>query len=82
MSVPKCNQRAVNKYMKNHYDSIRILVPKGRKKDIEAYAIARGESVNASIGRLVREALCMDADTWRAADVQHEPAPADPAADV
>lgn len=57
MAVPKANQRAVNKYVKNNYDRINVTFPKGEKETIKAHAEARGESVNAFIIRAVREAL-------------------------
>ncbi len=57
MAVPKANQRAVNKYVKNNYDRINVTFPKGEKETIKAHADARGESVNSFIARAVREAM-------------------------
>ena len=57
MSVPKANQRAVNKYVKNNYDRINVTFPKGEKENIKAHAESKGESVNAFIARAVREAM-------------------------
>ena len=57
MTVPKANQRAVNKYVKNNYDRINVTFKKGTKERIQAAAAAQGESVNAYIVRLVLAAL-------------------------
>ena len=46
MAVSKAQQKAVNKYIKNNYDSLRIVVPKGQKAVVEAAAKEAGESVN------------------------------------
>ena len=46
MPATKAQQKAVNKYMKNNYDNLRIVVPKGQKATVEAAAKAAGESVN------------------------------------
>ena len=46
MPVSKAQQKSVNKYIKNNYDSLRIVVPKGQKATIEAAAKAAGESIN------------------------------------
>lgn len=60
MAVSKANQRAVNKYKKNNYDRIEITVPKGQRGVFQAHASARGESVNAFIGRAIQEAIERD----------------------
>jgi len=65
MAISKANQRAVNKYKKNNYDRIEITVPKGQRGVFQAHASARGESVNAFIGRAITEA--MERDTTGAA---------------
>ena len=46
MPATKAQQKAVNKYMKNNYDNLRIVVPKGQKATVEAAAKAAGESIN------------------------------------
>ena len=53
MTVPKSNQRAVNKYVKNNYDRVNLTVPKGKKEKIKAHAEAQGESVNGFINRAI-----------------------------
>ena len=46
MPVSKAQQKSVNKYIKNNYDSLRIVVPKGQKATVEAAAKDAGESIN------------------------------------
>ena len=57
MTVPKANQRAVNKYVKKNYDRINLTMPKGKREEIKAHAEQRGESVNAFINRAIDEAM-------------------------
>ena len=65
MATAKAQQRAVNKYIKKNYDSLRIVVPKGRKAEIEAYARAAGESVNGLVNALLRERLGQSEEEWK-----------------
>ena len=53
----KAQQKAVNKYMKENYDRINLLLPKGKKAVIQDYAASHGESVNGFINRAVDEAM-------------------------
>ena len=60
MAVSKAQQRAVNKYVKNNYDEIKIRMPKGKKEFIQAHAAQRGESVDAYINRAIDKAMSED----------------------
>ncbi|MBQ3277482.1 MAG: hypothetical protein IJH47_10635 [Oscillospiraceae bacterium] len=60
MTVSKAQQRAVNKYMKENYDEIKVRVDKGKKEIIKTHAEARGESVNGFINRAIDESLERD----------------------
>lgn len=60
MPTTKAQQRAVNKYMKDNYDEIKIRTPKGQKEIIKAHADERGESVNGFIKRAIDEAIERD----------------------
>ncbi|RKJ79161.1 hypothetical protein D7X33_08435 [Butyricicoccus sp. 1XD8-22] len=60
MPASKAQQRAVKKYMAANYDEIKIRLSKGEKPRIQAHAAARGESVNAFIGRAIKEAMERD----------------------
>lgn len=59
--------RAKNKYNAKAYDSLRIVVKKGRKDIIKAHAEARGESINGFVCRAIDEAIERDGDTAAAA---------------
>ena len=56
----KAQQKAVNKYMKNNYDRINLVMPKGKKEVIQTHAAQRGESVNAYINRAIDKAMSED----------------------
>lgn len=60
MAVSKKQQACVNRYMKNHYDEIKVRVDKGQKEIIKAHAEARGESTNAFIQRAIKETMERD----------------------
>ena len=60
MAVPKANQRAVNKYVKNNYDRVNVTMPKGKKAAIQAHAEAHGESVNGFINRAIDQTMSRD----------------------
>ena len=48
MAVSKAQQRAVNKYVKNNYDEIKVRMPKGKKEVIQAHAAQQGPSTPTS----------------------------------
>lgn len=58
--VSKAQQKAVNKYVKNNYDRVNVIFPKGRKDIIKAHAADQGESVNAFINRAINETMERD----------------------
>lgn len=61
MPVSKAQQRAVNKYMKENYDEIKVRVNKGQKEVIKAHADKHdGGSVNKFINRAIDEAIDRD----------------------
>lgn len=63
----KSSTRAKNKYNAANYDSLRIVVPKGRKKEIETFAAAQNESVNGLVNMLLREAMNQSEQRWKRA---------------
>lgn len=65
MAYTKATMKAVDKYVKNNYDSFLVRVPKGRKKDLEDYAKERGESVNGLVNLLLREAMQRSEEDWK-----------------
>lgn len=60
MTATKAQQRAVNKYMKENYDEIKVRTEKGKKAKIKAHAESRGESVNSFINRAIDETIERD----------------------
>ena len=65
MPASKAQQRAVAKYMAANYDELKIRVPKGRKKEIDARAKERGESINSLVNGFFREFLGMTEEEWK-----------------
>lgn len=62
MTATKAQQRAVNKYMKENYDEIKVRTEKGKKAKIKAHAESRGESVNSFINRAIDETISRERD--------------------
>ena len=56
----KAQQKAVNKYMKENYDRVNLVMPKGRKDTVKAHAEKTGESLNGFITRAIDEAIQRD----------------------
>ncbi len=60
MTVSKAQQRAVNKYMRENYDEIKVRTEKGKKAKIKSHAESKGESVNSFINRAIDETMARD----------------------
>lgn len=54
-----------NKFNQEKYDSLRIVVPKGRKSDVEKYSQEKGLSVNALVNNLLRDAIGISDEEWK-----------------
>ena len=54
--------RAKNKYNAKAYDSLRIVVKKGRKELIKAFAESQGESINGFVNKAIDEKIERDSD--------------------
>lgn len=74
MPVSKAQIKATNKYNSANYDNLRIVIPKGRKAAVEAFAKSRGESVNGLINRLIKAEMGLN-DDW---EPIHEEEPVSP----
>lgn len=61
----RANKKWNDENLAKRYDRIQLVVPKGRKADIEAYARARGESVNGIVNRFFRDALGITEEEWK-----------------
>lgn len=53
MGTPRT--RASNKYQSKAYDRINLVVPKGRKAELQAAAQEQGESLNGFISKAIEE---------------------------
>ena len=72
MAMTEAKRRANKKWndanMTAKYDRISVLVPKGRKQAVEAFAREHGESVNGVVNRLLRAEMGLSEDEWRRSD--------------
>ena len=62
----RANKKWNDENQAKRYDRIQLVVPKGRKTDIDEYAKAKGDSVNGLMNSLLREALGMSEEEWKA----------------
>ena len=53
------------KWDSKNLDRISIAIPKGRKATVEAYAKARGESVNGMVNALLMDAAGLTEAEWK-----------------
>lgn len=56
----RANKKWNDENMKERYDRIQVVVPKGKKEIIQAHAAAQGESVNGFINKAIDEKLERD----------------------
>ena len=68
----KASTRAKNKYNAANYDSLRIVIPKGRKAAVEAHAQHKGESVNGLVNALLRADMGLSEAEWRKGEAEEE----------
>lgn len=61
----KASTRAQNKYNAKAYDRLAIVVPKGRKADLDTHAKAKGESINSLVNTLLREDMGLSVAEWK-----------------
>lgn len=63
--MSKTSAAVKNRYASKAYDSLRIIVPKGRKSTIEARIAESGETINGYVNRLIREDLGLSEEAWK-----------------
>ncbi len=56
-SQGKASTRAKNKYNAANYERIALVVPKGKKAKIKAYADSKGESINGFVNKAIDKAM-------------------------
>ena len=61
----RANKKWNDENQTKRYDRIQLVVPKGRKNDIDEFAKAQGESVNGLMNTLLREAMGMSEKEWK-----------------
>ena len=75
MPASKAQIKATNKYNSANYDSLRIVIPKGRKQAVEAHASSKGQSVNGLVNALLRADMGLTEDEWKQAPEDAKKAP-------
>lgn len=63
--MSKTSAAVKNNWNKNNYDRLTVMIPKGRKSDIEAHAQSKGLSVNGLINSLLREDMKLSEEEWK-----------------
>lgn len=66
--MKKSRSEINNAYAKKAYESLRIIIPKGRKTDVEAHASSKGKSVNGLVNALIRGDMGLTEAEWKAKD--------------
>ena len=66
------NTRYKNQYNASNYDTLRIVVPQGRKATVEALAAKYGISVNGLVNRLLRTEAGLSEEEWKKGAEQQE----------
>lgn len=56
----KASAASKNKWNAKAYDRVALMVPKGRKADLQDHAAARGESLNGFINRAINDTMERD----------------------
>ena len=62
--MSKPTAAVINRYQRKAYDRLNVLLPKGQKDAVDAFAKANGESVNGLVNRLLREAIGVPESEW------------------
>ena len=69
LAMSEAKRRANKKWndanMTVKYDRLSILIPKGRKQAVEAFAHHHRESVNGVVNRLLRVEMGLSEDEWK-----------------
>ena len=61
----KTSNTVKDRWNRQHYEEIKVRLPRGRKADITAHAQSKGLSVNGLVGELLRADLNMTEEEWR-----------------
>ena len=66
MAKTKTSAAVKNRYAAKAYDRIAVVVPKGRKATVEAFAKSQGETVNGLINNLLQRETGLSSEEWKA----------------
>jgi len=72
MPASKAQIKATNKYNASAYDRLNIVVPKGRRDVIKAFADQHGESINSLVNSLLRREIGLTENEWEARQEENE----------
>ncbi len=64
--MPKKQTNWSRSFNERAYDRLAVTIPKGRKEAVEKYAQEKGLSVNGLVNELLRDALRMTYEDWKA----------------
>lgn len=60
----KSSTRAKNKYNSANYDTLRIVIPKGKKDIVVQHAKEMDTTINGLVNELLRKEVAMSKDEW------------------
>lgn len=64
MPTSKAQIRATNRYISRAYDRLAVVIPAGKKAELEAHAESKGQSVNGLINELIRQEMGVPPEQW------------------
>lgn len=64
--MPKKQTEWTRAYNEKSYDRLAITIPKGQKTAVEAFAREQGQSVNGLVNALLRAAMGLSEEEWKA----------------
>ena len=68
MTASKAQLDATNRFNAKRYDNLRIVIPKGRKKAVEADVKSKGLKINTYVNTLIREDMGFSEAEWEKRD--------------
>lgn len=62
----KTSAESVNRYINKAYDRVHVIIPRGKKQAVKAFAESLGMTLNGLVNALLREALGLSPGEWEA----------------
>lgn len=62
---PRTSSAVKQKYNRRHYDRLTLLMPKGYKDKVKAYAKEKGVTVNGLVNEIGRELVGVSPEEWK-----------------